>query len=130
MQQSLLAQVTQVHDQAVHGAVSRQDVVVVLSAVKAHLQQHDPVTAALSVLSYTEEIALKAIFTELPAEGGLLIASRIADAGGFTHSAVVNALRKLASAGVIRASSLGQKGTHIKVLAPNLRERVLQLRPA
>ena len=102
----------------------------VLSAVKSHLEQHDPITAALSAMSYSEEVALKAIFAKLPAEGGLLVASRIADLQGLARSVVVNALRKLDGAGVIQSASLGMKGTHIKVLVPNLRERVLQWRPA
>lgn len=35
---------------------------------------------------------------------------------GITRSVIVNALRKLESAGVIESRSLGMKGTYIKVL--------------
>ena len=47
---------------------------------------------------------------------GLLVASKIADRVGITRSVIVNALRKLESAGVIESRSLGMKGTFIKVL--------------
>ena len=35
---------------------------------------------------------------------------------GITRSVIVNALRKLESAGIIESKSLGMKGTYIKVL--------------
>ena len=47
---------------------------------------------------------------------GILIASKVADRSRITRSVIVNALRKLESAGVIESKSLGMKGTHIKVL--------------
>jgi transcriptional pleiotropic repressor len=48
------------------------------------------------------------------------VASRIADRVGITRSVIVNALRKLESAGVIESKSLGMKGTYIRVLNDNL----------
>ena len=45
----------------------------------------------------------------------MLVASKIADRFGITRSVVVNALRKLESAGVIETRSSGMKGTYIKV---------------
>ena len=53
---------------------------------------------------------------ELNGNQGLLVASKIADRVGITRSVIVNALRKLESAGVIESRSLGMKGTYIKVL--------------
>ena len=44
------------------------------------------------------------------------MASKIADRVGITRSVIVNALRKLESAGVIESRSSGMKGTYIKVL--------------
>ena len=41
------------------------------------------------------------IFGELDGDEGLLVASKIADKSGITRSVIVNALRKLESAGVI-----------------------------
>ncbi|MFU1892582.1 GTP-sensing pleiotropic transcriptional regulator CodY, partial [Enterococcus faecium] len=40
----------------------------------------------------------------------------IADEIGITRSVIVNALRKLESAGIIESRSLGMKGTYLKVL--------------
>ena len=47
-----------------------------------------------------------------------VIASKVADRVGVTRSVIVNALRKLESAGIIESRSLGMKGTFIKVLSP------------
>ena len=46
----------------------------------------------------------------------IIVPSRIADQQGVTRSIIVNALKKLESAGVIDARSSGMKGTKIKVL--------------
>ena len=45
-----------------------------------------------------------------------MVASKIADRFGITRSVIVNALRKLESAGVIESRSSGMKGTYIKVV--------------
>lgn len=49
-------------------------------------------------------------------EEQIIVTSRIADKQGVTRSIIVNALKKLESAGVIDARSSGMKGTKIKVL--------------
>lgn len=74
------------------------------------------VQMAINSLSYSELEAIEHIFEELDGNEGLLVASKIADRVGITRSVIVNALRKLESAGVIRSRSLGMKGTYIKVL--------------
>ncbi|WP_404452612.1 GTP-sensing pleiotropic transcriptional regulator CodY [Virgibacillus necropolis] len=74
------------------------------------------VQMAISSLSYSELEAIDHIFEELNGNEGLLVASKIADRVGITRSVIVNALRKLESAGVIESRSLGMKGTYIKVL--------------
>ena len=74
------------------------------------------VQMAISSLSYSELEAINHIFDELDGHEGLLVASKIADRVGITRSVIVNALRKLESAGVIESRSLGMKGTYIKVL--------------
>ncbi|MCI2790242.1 MULTISPECIES: GTP-sensing pleiotropic transcriptional regulator CodY [Staphylococcus] len=70
---------------------------------------------AINSLSYSESEAIEHIFEELGGQEGLLIASKVADRVGITRSVIVNALRKLESAGVIESRSLGMKGTFIKV---------------
>lgn len=73
------------------------------------------ITMAINSLSYSEKEAIEHIFEELNASEGLLVASKVADRVGITRSVIVNALRKLESAGVIESRSLGMKGTFIKI---------------
>ena len=79
-------------------------------------RQRDVVRSALSALSFSETEAVIHIFEELHGAEGILVASRIADRIGITRSVIVNALRKIESAGVIESRSSGMKGTYIKVL--------------
>ena len=74
------------------------------------------VQMAIGTLSFSEIEAVQQIFAELKGDQGLLVASKIADRSGITRSVIVNALRKLESAGVIESRSLGMKGTHIKII--------------
>ena len=94
------------------------------------------VSMAMKALSYSEIDAVNHIINKLKdmsdtpyekgASGkkeveeykGVVIASKIADQVGVTRSVIVNALRKLESAGIIESRSLGMKGTYIKVLSP------------
>ena len=80
------------------------------------IRQEEVVRMAISTLSYSEHEAVHKIFEELDGSEGILIASKVADRSRITRSVIVNALRKLESAGVIESKSLGMKGTHIKVL--------------
>ena len=58
---------------------------------------------------------------------GLLVASKVADRSGITRSVIVNALRKLESAGVIESRSLGMKGTYIKIVNSKFREELAKV---
>ncbi|MFD0711264.1 GTP-sensing pleiotropic transcriptional regulator CodY [Paenibacillus sp. GCM10027626] len=78
------------------------------------------VAVAVGSLSFSEQEAVEHIFEELDGKEGLLVASKIADRVGITRSVIVNALRKLESAGVIETRSLGMKGTYIKILNDQL----------
>jgi transcriptional pleiotropic repressor len=78
------------------------------------------VQMAIESLSFSELEAVEHIFEELDGKESLLVASRIADQAGITRSVIVNALRKLESAGVIESRSLGMKGTYIKILNDRL----------
>lgn len=86
------------------------------------------VQMAISSLSYSELEAIEHIFDELDGKEGLLVASKIADRVGITRSVIVNALRKLESAGVIESRSLGMKGTFIKVLNDKFLEELEKAR--
>ncbi|MBS7008066.1 GTP-sensing pleiotropic transcriptional regulator CodY [Anaerostipes sp.] len=74
------------------------------------------IESAFRTLSFTELEAVHHIFDELSGSEGILVASKIADRFGITRSVIVNALRKLESAGVIESRSSGMKGTYIKVV--------------
>ncbi len=80
------------------------------------------VQMAIRALSYSELESMKHIIAELNGPEGVAIASRVADRVGVTRSVIVNALRKLESAGLIESRSLGMKGTYIKILSPLLLE--------
>lgn len=71
---------------------------------------------AIDVLSFSELKAIKYIFDEIGGDRGFLVASKVADTIGITRSVIVNALRKLESAGIIESKSLGMKGTYIRAL--------------
>ena len=82
------------------------------------------VKLAVETLSYSEITAIYNILKNLENQEGLLVASKIADEVGITRSVIVNALRKLESAGVVESRSLGAKGTYIKVINRYLVEEI------
>ena len=84
--------------------------------IELETRRKQVVQMAISTLSYSELEAIDHIFEELEGMEGLLVASKIADRVGITRSVIVNALRKLESAGVIESRSLGMKGTYIRIL--------------
>lgn len=86
------------------------------------------VQMGIKTLSYSELEALTHIFEELDGDEGLLVASKVADRVGITRSVIVNALRKLESAGIIESRSLGMKGTYIKILNDKLLEELDKLK--
>ncbi len=92
--------------------------------IEANIRSTTAVQMAINTLSYSELIAVQAIFKALDGDEGRLTASSIADEIGITRSVIVNALRKLESAGVIESRSLGMKGTYLKVLNPRFKEEL------
>lgn len=82
------------------------------------------VQMAINTLSYSELKAVQAIFEALEGDEGRLTASNIADKIGITRSVIVNALRKLESAGIIESRSLGMKGTYLRVLNHRFKEEL------
>ncbi len=82
--------------------------------------QHHAVKNSLAAMSYREIEASVAIFKELGASEGIIIASSVSKQTGITRSAIVNALRKLESGSLVECRSLGVKGTHIKIKNPGL----------
>lgn len=80
------------------------------------IRKQTAVNMAINTLSYSEMKAVATILNELGGIEGRLTASVIADRIGITRSVIVNALRKLESAGIIESRSLGMKGTYLKVI--------------
>lgn len=93
--------------------------------VAADEQRHrDAVDMALGTMSFSEREAVQKIFAEFDGMSGILATSKIAEKHGLTNSLVVNALRKLESAGVIATRSMGMKGTRIEIKNDFLREQI------
>lgn len=88
--------------------------------IEDETRKRTTVKVALNSLSYSELEAAINILSELDGNEDLIVASKIADRAGITRSVIVNALRKLESAGVIESQSLGMKGTNIRILNPYL----------
>ena len=86
--------------------------------IEEHSRDRIAVQMAMRALSYSEIESMKHIIAELGGQEGVAVASKVADRVGVTRSVIVNALRKLESAGLIESRSLGMKGTYIKVLSP------------
>ena len=80
------------------------------------IRKEQIVQSAIGTLSFSEMEAMVHVFDELEGTEGILVASKIADRVGITRSVIVNALRKLESAGVIESRSSGMRGTYIKVV--------------
>ena len=79
---------------------------------------------ALDTLSFSEKDALIKIMDSFEEDETILVASKVATQYKLTNSVIVNALKKLESAGLLETKSLGMKGTYIRVLNPFLRDAV------
>lgn len=99
-----------------------------MEKIEQSARQKAVVSIAFDTLSFSELEAVEHIFDELGGTNGLLVASKIADKVGITRSVIVNALRKLESAGVVEVRSLGMKGTYIRVLNDYLMEELDKVR--
>lgn len=85
-------------------------------------REHENIKLALSSLSYSETEALKPIFAHMLTLKARITAAKIAKEHHITRSVIVNALRKLESAGVIKTQSLGMKGTLIEIKSKSVLE--------
>lgn len=73
-------------------------------------------SSAITTLTPLEQKAVTCVIHELGGESGTLVTSKLAKQYGITRTVIVNALRKLASAGLVSTKSSGVKGTYIEVL--------------
>ena len=90
------------------------------------LRQQQIAKSAVASLSVSEIDAVRNILEELKTREGIIIASKVADKAGITRSVIVNALRKLESAGIIESRSSGMKGTFIKILNDSIYESIAE----
>lgn len=92
------------------------------------IRRQTALNMAMNTLSYSEMKAMAAILEELDGMEGRLTASVIADRIGITRSVIVNALRKLESAGIIESRSLGMKGTYLRILNEGIVDKLKDYR--
>ena len=92
--------------------------------IEKRVRESTNVKMAINTLSYSETKAIKAIFDVLEGTEGRITASTIADEIGITRSVIVNALRKLESAGIVETRSLGMKGTFIRITNDRFKEEI------
>ena len=97
------------------------------SRIEEKIRSRIAVQSALAALTYSETHAVLHILDKIEGSSGLLIASKIANEFDITKSVIVNALRKLQSASIIRSRSLGVKGTYIEILKSELQEEATKL---
>ena len=95
-----------------------------LHTINLRMEEATRVTTLIQIavksLSFSELEAVKAIFETFPSLEERITASRIAAEKNITRSVIVNALRKLESAGILETRSLGMKGTFIRVVSAEL----------
>ena len=113
------AVVTEAAEQIIAALLFRQN--------KDDASEKDRAKNIIDKLSYSELEAAIAVFTKSP-EGGVIIASRIADETGIARSTIVSAIKKMESAGVLTSRSLGIKGTHIKIANGHISKELLKMR--
>ncbi|MBR1660749.1 MAG: hypothetical protein IJ694_00510 [Acidaminococcaceae bacterium] len=82
------------------------------------------VQSGLSTLSYSEWQGIVCLLQELNGMEGTVVVDKIAKQTGASRMAILNALRKLASAGLLQTNSMGSKGIHIKIKNEFLLEEI------
>ncbi len=91
---------------------------------KFEASNFERVGKVIGSLSYSEYEAMGYIFDSFVGDEAVIVASLIAKEKGITRSVIVSGLKKLANANLIKSYSLGNKGTFIKILDKDLREKI------
>lgn len=74
------------------------------------------VDSVVSILSPLEHRAVECVIVRMDSGEDTIVTSRLAKEVGITRTVIVNALKKMESAGLLETKSFGVKGTHIKIL--------------
>ena len=93
--------------------------------IEQEKREQQNVHLALSSLSYSELEAIKVIIQLFDGMDLRFTALKIAKEYNITRTVIVNAIRKLESAGIIESRSLGTKGTYIKIKNQNIKKSLL-----
>lgn len=91
-------------------------------AAEEETRRNAAVNMAIGTLSFSERDAVNKLLDEFSGNEGTIVTSKVAEKYGITNSVLVNALRKLESAGVLDSRSMGMKGTRIKINMDCFRE--------
>ena len=93
--------------------------------IEQEKREQQNVHLALNSLSYSELEAIKVIVGLFDGMDLRFTALKIAQEYHITRTVIVNAIRKLESAGIIESRSLGTKGTYIKIKNENIKSSLL-----
>ncbi|MCI5884122.1 MAG: GTP-sensing pleiotropic transcriptional regulator CodY [Eubacterium sp.] len=78
-------------------------------------RKQQEIESILHILSPLERNAVEQVIRRIEQGEGTIVTSRLAKEVGITRTVIVNALKKVESAGLIQTKSYGVKGTHIKI---------------
>ena len=70
----------------------------------------------MTTLTPLECKAVECVIREMNGRNDRIVTSQLAKKCGITRTVIVNALRKLVSAGLVQTKSAGVKGTQIEIL--------------
>lgn len=93
-------------------------------ALEKQLNDKDRVLLALHSLSAKEQAAISTVFAKIEGFEGILNIKSLSQSAGITRSQIVNAIKKFESAGIIKTTSLGVKGTKIEILDEKAKKMV------
>ena len=97
-----------------------------LRAQKSEALSDSSMNDVLRSMTYYEIMVMKEILNAVEGDEGVFIGVNIAKSLGCSRSIAVQAIKKMSIAGIIEASSLGMRGTRIKILKPSIREHIKQ----
>lgn len=84
------------------------------------LINNDHTANPLYTLTASEKKAVRYVFSEMQDDEGSIVISSISSKYDITRSIIVNALKKLETAGVLSTKTMGMKGTYIKLYRTDL----------
>ena len=96
----------------------------VLQKEKSEALSNESMNETLRAMTHYEILSLREILRVINGNEGTFIGVDIARALSCSRSIIVQAVKKMAISGVLDATSMGMRGTHIKILKPSIRENI------